>query len=213
MLGVAAVIALLTSAILIGLAVSDGVSHDFDEAFLLALRVPGHPTTPIGPGWLSETARDLTALGGVADLTILTTLVTIHFLLRRELATALVVAGSAITGTMISNWLKAAFERPRPELTAISDYGVGSFPSGHSTASAVVYLTLGLILAKVADRWPMRVFYITSALLLTGLVGLSRLYLGVHYPTDVAAGWSIGAAWALICALVASALERRMDKV
>jgi undecaprenyl-diphosphatase len=110
---------------------------------------------------------------------------------------------------MISNILKLVFERPRPELTAIAEYGVGSFPSGHSTASAVVYLTLGMMLAKSAEKWSMKVFYVAAAILLTVLVGLSRLYLGVHFPTDVAAGWSIGAAWALPCRLIASAYDRR----
>lgn len=175
----------------------------------MALRVPGSPTTPIGPPWLSEAARDVTALGGVAVLTLLTVLVTAQFLLRREWAAAALVALTAISGTMISNVLKLIFHRPRPEFTAIMEYGQGSFPSGHSTASAVIYLTFGLMLAKAADTRSMRVFYISAAILLTGLVGVSRLYLGVHYPTDVAAGWSIGAAWALICAMIASMVDRR----
>jgi len=174
--------------------------------------MPGQPTVPIGPVWLTEVARDFTALGGVAVLTLLTVLVTVHLLLRRLWLSAVLVAAAAISGTIISNFLKDVFERPRPVLTAIAEYGVGSFPSGHSTASAVVYLTLGILMAKSADRAQMKFFYVLVAVLLTGLVGLSRLYLGVHYPTDVAAGWSIGIAWALICALIASAVEKRLTK-
>ena len=189
-----------------------GASQAFDEAALLALRMPGQPTVPIGPVWLTEVARDFTALGGVAVLTLLTVLVTVHLLLRRLWLSAVLVASAAISGTIISNFLKDVFERPRPVLTAIAEYGVGSFPSGHSTASAVVYLTLGILMAKSADRAQMKFFYVLVAVLLTGLVGLSRLYLGVHYPTDVAAGWSIGIAWALICALIASAVEKRLTK-
>lgn len=203
--------ALVASALLIGLAVSRGASKGFDEAVLLALRVPGDPTAPIGPKWLAEMARDITALGGVAVLTLLTVLMVVHLLLRREWSTAVLVGVAAITGTTISNALKTIFDRPRPELTAIAEYGAGSFPSGHSTASAVIYLTLGLMLAKAADKARMKVFYVLTAILLTVLVGLSRLYLGVHYPTDVMAGWAIGAAWALTCSLIASRLEGRPE--
>lgn len=200
---------LIAAAVLIGAAVSTGATQHFDQAVLLALRVPGEPTVPIGPKWLSEMARDVTALGGVAVLTILTFLVTVQFLLRREWASAILVAVSAISGTMLSNVLKSIFDRPRPDITAITEYGVGSFPSGHSTASAVVYLTLGMLLAKAAEQRRMKVFYIGAAVLLTGLVGVSRLYLGVHYPTDVAAGWSIGAAWAIVCRWAASRFDRQ----
>jgi len=203
------VVALVLSAVLLGYSVSRGTSQAFDERVLLMLRVPGLPTTPIGPVWLSEVARDITALGGVAVLTLLTCLATIHLLLRREWRTAALVAAAAISGTMVSNVLKDMFARPRPELTAIAEYGVGSFPSGHSTASAVVYLTLGLWLAHAAEQRRMKVFYVLTAILLTTLVGLSRLYLGVHYPTDVAAGWAIGSAWALICSLIATAIGSR----
>lgn len=201
-------VVLIAAALFIGYAVSTGMTQDFDQAFLLALRVPGDPTVPIGPQWLGEMARDVTALGGVAVLTILTVLLTVQFLLRREWVSAILVAVSAISGTMISNVLKLVFARPRPELTAITEYGVGSFPSGHSTASAVVYLTLGMLLAKSDDKWRMKVFYVVAAIFLTGLVGLSRLYLGVHYPTDVAAGWSIGSAWAIVCGWIAALFDR-----
>jgi undecaprenyl-diphosphatase len=198
--------ALIGAAFLVALAAARGTSQGFDEAVLLNLRVPGAPTTPIGPPWLREVARDITALGGVAVLTLITVLVTVHLMLRREWAAAALVAVAAITGTTVSNVLKTIFDRPRPELTAIAEYGAGSFPSGHSTASAVIYLTLGLMLAKTAEKEEMKTFYILTAIFLTLLVGISRLYLGVHYPTDVMAGWTIGAAWALICSLVASRL-------
>lgn len=202
--------ALIAAALLIGAGVWTGTTQQFDQAFLLALRVPGDPTTPIGPKSLSEMARDVTALGGVAVLTILTLLMTVQFLLRREWTAAILVAVSAISGTMLSNVLKVIFDRPRPDLTAIANYGVGSFPSGHSTASAVVYLTLGMLLAKAEGQWQMKIFYVAAAIFLTGLVGVSRLYLGVHYPTDVAAGWSIGAAWAIVCRWVAARFDRRL---
>jgi undecaprenyl-diphosphatase len=208
--GLASLAVLLSAtALLIGYAVSAGFAQKLDQDLLLALRTPGDPITPIGPGWLAETARDATALGGVTVLTILTILAVSHFSLRREWSAAVWIAGVAISGTMISNVLKAVFDRPRPELTAMMAFGPGSFPSGHSTASAAIYLTLGMMLAQRAERRSLKVFYLLTAALLTGIVGLSRVYLGVHYPTDVAAGWSIGAAWAIVCALIASLFDRR----
>src|SRR3569832_1232348 len=127
--------ALIVAAVLVGYSVSRGTSQTFDEQVLLTLRVPGQPTTPIGPVWLTEVARDITALGGVAVLTLLTCLATIHLLLRREWGTATLVAAAAISGTIVSNVLKDLFARPRPELTAIAENNNSSNPSRHSTAS------------------------------------------------------------------------------
>ena len=189
--------------------VTEGETLPFDQAFLLALREPGDPTNPIGPVWLEEVARDITALGGVAVLTLLTTLVTLHFFLRGKPRSGLFLALAVISGTVLSNILKGFFDRPRPELTAIMEYGKGSFPSGHSTLSAVVYLTLATMLALSSKRLALKAFYLVSAVLLILLVGLSRLYLGVHYPTDVAAGWAIGASWAILWSVVASWLRDR----
>lgn len=189
--------------------VTDGDTLEWDQAFLLALREPGQPTNPVGPVWLEEVARDITALGGVAVLTLLTTLVTVQFFLRGKPRSGAFVALATISGTLLSNALKIVFDRPRPELTAIMEYGRGSFPSGHSTMSAVVYLTLGVMLAVASRQLRLKVFYIATAVALIVLVGLSRLYLGVHYPTDVAAGWAIGASWAILWALLASWLKDR----
>lgn len=189
--------------------VTEGDTLNFDQAVLLALRVPGDPTSPIGPTWLPEVARDITALGGVAVLTLLTILVTLHFILRRKARPGVFVALAVISGTVLSNILKGLFDRPRPELTAIAEYGKGSFPSGHSTMSAVVYLTLAIMLAVTEKRRVLKVFYVVAAIFLILVVGLSRLYLGVHYPTDVAAGWAIGASWAILWAVVASWLRDR----
>lgn len=205
---------LLIAALLLalGLIVDEVLEGDtllFDQAFLLALREPGDPTNPIGPLWLEEVARDITALGGVAVLTLLTIVVAAHFMLRGKPRSALFVAIAVVGGTLISNVLKIVFDRPRPELTAIMGYGRGSFPSGHSTMSAVVYLTLAVMLAASARKLRLKIFYIVTATIIIVCVGLSRLYMGVHYPTDVAAGWSIGAAWAILCAVVADWLKDR----
>jgi undecaprenyl-diphosphatase len=75
--------------------------------------------------------------------------------------------------------------------------------------SAVVYLTLGALLARLADQRRVKLYFLAVAALLTLLVGLSRVYLGVHYPTDVLAGWSAGLVWATLCWLAARSLQRR----
>lgn len=199
LMGIVAV--LLVAFGLIADEVGEGDTLDFDKAVLAALREPGDLQNPIGPEWLEEAARDITALGGVAVLTLLVTFVVIHFLLRGRWRTGAFLAFVVIAGTLISNALKAFFDRPRPDLTGIVHVATASFPSGHATVSAVTYLTLGVVLARASDKHRLKVFYILAAIFLTGIVGLSRLYLGVHYPTDVAAGWALGAAWAILCGL------------
>ena len=197
-----AIVALLLSGFgLIADEVGEGDTLDFDKAVLAALREPGDLRNPIGPAWVEEAARDITALGGVAFLTLLVTLVVIHFLLQGKWRTGAFLAFVVVAGTLISNALKAFFDRPRPDLTGIVHVATASFPSGHATVSAVTYLSLGVVLARAADRHRFKVFYIVTAVGLTGMVGLSRLHLGVHYPTDVAAGWALGGAWAILCGL------------
>jgi undecaprenyl-diphosphatase len=186
--------------------VVQGETHDFDESVLLSLRVPGHPDQPIGPHWLSEAVRDITALGSYSVLTLLVTFVVLQLLLIGRRTTAFLVAGAVITGTIVSTVLKSLFDRPRPDLTGVAEVFSASFPSGHSLASAVTFLTIGAVLAGTTKLTRLRVLYLGAAILLTVLVGLSRIYLGVHYPTDVIAGWCLGAAWALGFFILGNAL-------
>jgi undecaprenyl-diphosphatase len=79
----------------------------------------------------------------------------------------------------------------------------------HSMMSSVVYLTLAVLLARTMKRRRVKIYLVSAALFLSFLVGLSRVYLGVHYPTDVVAGWAGGTAWALLCWLTAYWLEKR----
>lgn len=181
--------------------VVEGDTLSFDNRVLMALRVPGDPQTPIGPAWLAEAARDVTALGSFAVLTLLIIAVLVFLLLAHKRRMAGFLAVCVVGGTIISTVLKIAFDRPRPDLTGTVKVFTASFPSGHATVSAVVYLTLGAMLAELMAERAFRIYFYVVAVALTGLVGVSRVYLGVHYPTDVLAGWSIGAAWALLCAL------------
>ena len=189
--------------------VNEGDTLVFDKAVLMLFRDPSAPATPLGPSWLVEAARDITALGSVSVLTILVVAVTLHLLLTGIWRTALLVLVSVVGGTIISSVLKALFDRPRPDLTGAVEVFTASFPSGHATLSAVVYLTIGVLLAQRETRWPPRILYLAGAAFLTGIVGLSRVYLGVHYPTDVIAGWSLGTAWALLCLIAAQLLRPR----
>ena len=188
----------------------EGETEAFDRAMLLAFRNPADLSDPIGPLWVEEAMRDVTALGSNVVL-ILVTLAVIGFLLLiRNRAAALLVLASVAGGTLLGNLLKIGFERPRPDLVL---HGMGvhtaSFPSNHAMLSAVTYLTLGALLARLEVRRPAKIYFIAVALILAIVVGLSRLYLGVHWPTDVLAGWSIGAAWAMAVWLVALWLQRR----
>ncbi len=199
----AALVVLLAGFGLIADEVSEGETMKIDEAVLMSLRTPGDPTDPIGPAWLEEAARDVTALGSFTVLTILITVVVLHLFLIGRKRTGWFLTASVIGGTLLSSGLKSLFDRPRPDLTGVARVFTTSFPSGHATVSAVVYLTLGALLAEMTESRSQKVLYLGSAVLLTVMVGLSRVYLGVHYPTDVIAGWSIGAGWALACAMLA----------
>ena len=190
-------------------AVTEGGTRAFDTWLLLALRNPLMHSDPLGPPWVEEMARDFTALGGVALLTALTLAVCGFLWLQghwRSMWLVLVAVGG---GLAVSSVFKAGFGRPRPELVPHGSFVyTASFPSGHSMMAAVTYLTLGVLLARVEPRRIIKVYLMTIAVLLTGAVGVSRVYLGVHWPTDVLAGWTAGAAWALMCWTVAHWLER-----
>ena len=189
--------------------VQDGDTHRFDEAVLLSMRNPADLTDPIGPGWIEEIGRDVTALGGIAVLVMIVLAVSGYLLLRRKNRAALWLMLATGTGIMLSNLLKMGFDRPRPDLVPHgSIVYTASFPSGHSLMAAVVYLTIGALLARVERRRRLKVYVLTLAILLTLLVGVSRVYLGVHWPTDVLAGWTIGAAWALMFWLITWYLQR-----
>lgn len=189
--------------------VMEGDTLAFDRRVLLAMRHPGD-LSPIGPPSVQDAARDVTALGGVTVLTLVTAITGGFLLLDGKKAMALFVYGSVISGTVLSDVLKDFFQRPRPDIVPHGAYVyTASFPSGHSMLSAVTYLTLGALLARSHPRKRMKAYFLLLAAFLTFLVGVSRVYLGVHWPTDVLAGWTAGATWAIVCWLVARSLQRR----
>ncbi|MFX0546296.1 phosphatase PAP2 family protein [Roseovarius sp. S1116L3] len=188
----------------------EGDLHGFDEAVLLALRTPGDPSNAIGGPQIEVAMRDLTALGGVTVLTFISLSVLAYMLLLRQRSSAIFLGVAISGGLLLSNLAKYGFSRPRPDLVPHGvDAVTASFPSGHSMMAAVTYLTLAVMLARTAPQIRMRVFYIVLASIMTVLVGVSRVYLGVHWPSDVLAGWALGAAWALIVWLIARTLAQR----
>lgn len=210
LLSVVSVAGLLWAFIGIAEEVAEGGTHAFDRAVLLALRTAGDPADPVGPPWLENVARDVTALGGNAVLTLITVAVVGYLLMLRLRGAALLVLASVGGGTLAGTLLKLGFDRARPDLVPHGDVVyTASFPSGHAMLSAVVYLTLGALLARVQPRRRLKAYVLVLALMLTGLVGCSRVYLGVHWPTDVLAGWTVGAAWAAVCWMIAERLQRR----
>ena len=189
--------------------VMEGGTQKFDRTVLLAFRHPGD-LTPIGSPAVQDAARDITALGGVIVLTLLTLGVTIFLALDVKKHMALFVCGSIFSGLLASTLLKHYFDRARPDLVPFTVYvSTSSFPSGHSMMSAVTYLVLGALLARSQERKLVKAYFLLGAVFLTILVGVSRVYLGVHWPTDVLAGWTAGAVWALLCWLLARRLQGR----
>jgi undecaprenyl-diphosphatase len=188
----------------------EGELGHVDEWFLRLLRVPGHPHIPIGPTWLMEAAQDITVLGGRTMLLAVTVFAIGYLALERKYGAMWLVVVSTGGGGLLSAVMKQLFGRHRPDivphLVAVTS---PSFPSGHSMLAAILYLTLGALLARFAARRRTRVYMLTVALFVTFAVGSSRVYLGVHYPTDVLAGWCAGLVWALICWLVARYLQKR----
>jgi undecaprenyl-diphosphatase len=208
-------IALVSSILLLGFVklaseVMEGETVAFDTRMLRALRDPVDPSRMIGPRWLEGAVLDLTALGSPVILGLVVLAVVGFLLLQTRYRTALFVLVSSSSGWFVNFALKSLFERTRPSVVPhLRDVGSPSFPSGHALTSAVVYLTLGAVLMHVSKGRLTKVYCLTTAMLLTLLTGVTRVCLGVHYPTDVLAGWIVGLLWASLCWGAAQTLERR----
>ncbi|MDX1664031.1 MAG: phosphatase PAP2 family protein [Candidatus Promineifilaceae bacterium] len=182
----------------------DGAGTSFDRQILLGLREEGDPSDPIGSFLVEEAVRDITALGSSVIIIFLPIVAAIFLEIQGNRRLAIVVLVSFLGGAVLSLGLKEIFARPRPDLVPeITRHLNYSFPSGHSMLSAVVYLTLGTVVAEGLRRPALRIFVMLIAVLITLAVGFSRVYLAVHWPTDVLAGWTVGAIWALLVWVVA----------
>jgi len=190
--------------------IAEGDTFASDRAVLLAMRTPGDLAQPIGPAWLLQSAIDISALGGFTLLWIFGAAGIGYLALRRRRAEAAWLGASLIGASVLDSVLKGVFHRARPDVTPhLVHVSSASFPSGHATISAAVYLSLGLMLAETDPHRIGRVFLVAFMCLIVVLIGCSRVYLGVHWPSDVVAGWCIGAVWALLVFAAMRWLRRR----
>lgn len=188
--------------------VMEGNTLAMDTKIVRALRSADDPSRPIGPAWVTGVLEDLTALGGPTITWLVILSVTGYLLLETKYRVALVVFVTTASGDLVNHAIKGAFSRARPTVVPhLRDAFSSSFPSGHSMESAIVYLTLAAMLMRIVSGRITKAYCLGLALLITFLVGASRVFLGVHYPTDVIGGWIIGLFWASLGWLVAQRYE------
>ncbi|MBV9550369.1 MAG: phosphatase PAP2 family protein [Alphaproteobacteria bacterium] len=183
---------LLVFAVL-GEEITEGETMKFDRSLANTLRALG-----AGAAWTAEAARDLTSLGSTAVLGLITGVAVLYLLLLKDRIGSAVVFSTVFGGQILSSSLKAWFDRARPDLLPLPPNLSASFPSGHSMMSAVTYLTIAMLLTRTQPARSIRIFSVAVAVLMIVVVGLSRVYLGYHWPTDVLGGWCLGSAWALL---------------
>ncbi len=189
--------------------VAEGDTRQIDRAVLLGLRAAHDPSLPLAPPWVTTAAMDITALGSIAVLALPVLFVAGLFAALSRWREAIVMVLAPAGGVALSQTLKGVFGRDRPEEAwRLVEAVNASFPSGHAMLSAVVYLTLGALVARFAKKRRVKVFALVGAVVVALLVGLSRVYLGVHWPSDVLAGWCLGGAWALGWWLAVQAWDR-----
>jgi undecaprenyl-diphosphatase len=180
--------------------ISEGETREFDQSIIEFFRTDDDPGNPAGANRISELMIDITALGGGTVLAIITIFVSIFLILQKRYDAFWLLLAATAGGALISFGLKEIYARERPDLFyRLVTVNSLSFPSGHSMMSAVLYLTQAAIVARFQREWKIRIYIVSIALFLTFIIGLSRVYLGVHYPTDVIGGWTIGLAWASFC--------------
>jgi undecaprenyl-diphosphatase len=184
--------------------------RSIERWLLVAFRTLDDPAVPIGPVWLEGAVRDITALGGYTVLGLVTLVTATGFWLARRRSLAVFILAAAIGAVFWTESLKLLFARPRPEVVPhVVTVHTLSLPSGHATSTMAIYVTQALVLASYQTRRRLRVLIVATAVIVSLLVGCSRVFLGVHWPSDVAAGWTLGGAWALLCWIVAVRLRER----
>lgn len=177
----------------------EGETLALDKQILLAFREPGNPAEPLGSRSFQEAMRDVTALGGFTVLTLVTVVGAVAFLLHRKVRHAVTLVVGVLVAEAGGEALKHLYGRPRPDLVPHGMYVYSaSFPSGHSMLSAAVYLTLAVLIASLETRRSTKALVFVTAVLVMAAVGVSRIYLAVHWPSDVLAGWCAGSACAFL---------------
>ncbi|MGE5403031.1 MAG: phosphatase PAP2 family protein [Ignavibacteriales bacterium] len=197
LLSILFMIAGLLMFLLLAGAVLAGGTNRLDEFLLLSLRQPGSYTRPRGPYALIGIMRDITSLGGATVIVLFSVITIIYLLLQKKRRSAMLVLLATLGGGLLENLLKLLIARQRPALAfqLMPEYS-HSFPSGHSMMSAVIYLSIAVLIARIQKNRNVRIYVVITGIFMTFIIGISRVYLGVHYPTDVLAGWALGLAWA-----------------
>ncbi|MDX2108020.1 MAG: phosphatase PAP2 family protein [Candidatus Melainabacteria bacterium] len=189
---------------------AEGELTAIDNFILASLRDPNNPSKILGPAWLLWFMQEISHLGGVYAMSAITVISSVFFAIKKRFRTLLLFVLSISGGSLIMLLMKHFFNRPRPSVVPhLAEFTLGSYPSGHSMVSAIVYLTLGVLLARSTKSLKMRFVYLQTAGLLTFLIGISRCFLGVHYPSDVLAGWCAGVLWAALSYLLARFVLRK----
>ena len=189
--------------------VLENETHAVDRAILVWLRVTDDPSRTIGPHWLQSAFVDITSLGGTTVITLLTVISVAYLFTAGRPRLAGLTALSMSLGALVETAMKLGFNRARPDVVPhLVDVSTMSFPSGHAMLSAMTYLTLGAMLARAQSQRRLKIFVLGVTMALTLLIGVSRVVLGVHWPTDVLAGWLVGCAWALGFWLLARQITR-----
>lgn len=190
--------------------VGEGDSFAFDRQLLLAFRQPGDLAAVVGPRWLRIAMVDITALGGGTVLTLVALVAVGYLVAARKYRTSLFLAAAALSGGLLEAGLKGLLGRPRPSVVPhLVEVTTLSFPSGHAMNSAIIYLTIALVLSRTVAARRVRLYLRGVAIVLVTTIGVSRVYLGVHYPSDVLGGWLVGSAWATLCWSAALWLQHR----
>lgn len=174
-----------------------------DEKVLLLFRSSEDRSDALGPVWVEETAAEITALGGYPILVLIVCLLFGALLIARHTVLAVFLVAAVSSGSLLSTLAKLFFDRPRPDLVDHLDRTfTSSFPSAHAMVSAITWLTIATVALHWSRPGTMQVYIVSCAVLMTAVVGISRVYLGVHWPSDVLAGWFLGGSWAALCWLV-----------
>lgn len=194
-------------------AIASGRIAGLDRAISLALRQGGAGQMVVGPPWVGEMMLDLTAMGGTTMIVTTIVVVTTVLRLQGQRSMAWILLGATISGSLLVSQLKQFFMRPRPTMVdhLVAEHSF-SFPSGHATNSAILYVTLALLFWQSSARRSTRRFILAAALLLALMIGISRVALGVHYPSDILAGWLLGTFWAGLWASQAKLATPRPDR-
>lgn len=196
--GAVAAAVLVLVLVILGWTIDRGHRFAIDRAALLALRQPDNLAVPIGPRWIEDMMVALTALGGGTVLTLVIVVTLGALAIKRLWLTAALVLAATVSGSLAVDLAKQIVARPRPDIVPhLVEVSSLSFPSGHSANSAIVYLTLATLLTQAIPEAGLRRYVIGVSVVLVAAIGVSRVYLGVHWPSDVLAGWSFGALWAL----------------